>query len=245
MWVSQSILIGLKVVLNENEWKMELCSLGESPFFERSNNWRAWQKQRDDKGELVGLSILLIWFGDRLVTDWETQAERKRKQICDVKAARWDMEIGKIRPAGGVQVSPSAWSFHAKSGIFRLSNLSIHFLYFCQTVIMSAKQCQLKHNRLSALFTCCETLWMNILVILTEQHRKRSVAVSYMYQCGLWVRVFAWWRDHVLRAVEGTLGWAIKRVDGCPCDKAFGMPSRFLFVARDEGDFCKMSYMVS
>lgn len=80
------------------------CALCESPVFERGYNWRARQKGKNDKGELVGLSSLLIWFGDRLV--WQRGKHREReRQICDVIDAHRDTAIGKIRPAGGVQAS--------------------------------------------------------------------------------------------------------------------------------------------
>lgn len=52
-------------------------------------------------------------------------------------------------------------------------------------------------------------------------------------------------RGSGLQTVEGTLGRVVKCVDGWPCENAFGMPSRLLMVARDEGDFCKVSLMVT
>lgn len=111
------------------KWKCIKCSLCESPVFERGYNWRARQKGRNNEGELVGLSSLLIWFGDRLV--WQSGKHKEReRQICDVIDAHRDTEIGKIRPAGVVQAFSSAWSFHAKSGIFRPytnKNLSTYF----------------------------------------------------------------------------------------------------------------------
>lgn len=112
------------------KWKWIKCSLCESPVFERGYNWRAQQKGRNDKGELVGLSSLLIWFWDRLVWQSGKHRERKANTWCDGSTHR---HTGKIRPAGGVQASSSAWSFHAKSSIFRQSvnkiQASIFFIF--------------------------------------------------------------------------------------------------------------------
>lgn len=103
------------------------------------------KKGRNDEGELVGLSGLLIWFcRQACVTEWGTQEERKANTWCDRCTQTHRDREKKKRPAGGVQVSP----------------LSLKFP--CQNLnLLSAKPCQLMHNRLSALFTGCEIVSMN------------------------------------------------------------------------------------
>lgn len=59
------------------------------------------------------------------------------------------------------------------------------------------------------------------------------------------IYVCAYCRGSILRTVEGTLRCVVKCVDGWLCENAFGMPSRLLLVTRDEGDFCKVSSMVT
>lgn len=96
---SQSILTSLKVISDENEWKMNeciKCSLCERPVFERGYNWRARQKEeKNDEGLSKPLdSGLETDLCDRVGK--RTGKERER-QICDVIDAHRHTEMGKIK----------------------------------------------------------------------------------------------------------------------------------------------------
>lgn len=200
MWDSQSTLTGLEVVWDgrkkqkwmENE-RVESSLLCESPVFERAYNWRARQKGCSDGGELVGLSSLLIWFGDGPVWERgkETQTWKEREtERWRGKYVMWQMHTDRKNKTCWWSTSfpPRLEVSTPKSVIFRLSANEIQapfFFVFVSAVIMSAKPCQYMHNRLSAMLTGCEILWMKAL------DRKRRVAVSDKYLDGLRVSMSA------------------------------------------------------